>query len=323
MTMRALVTGGSGFVGNCLARHLLAEGHSVHLLVRPQYQTWRLENLAGHVDIHKACLLDAETVLNVVRTVRPEWVFHLATYGAYSDQIDETRILNVNVAGTATLLKACLETGFAAFVNTGTSSEYGFRNYAPPETECPDPNSYYAFTKASTTMLAKYLARKWNAHIPTLRLYSVYGPYEEPKRFIPNLVIAGLRHQLPPLVTANTARDFVFVDDVVKAYLLAARSEELNRGAVYNVGTGTQITIREAVAVIKDLLPIPVEPDWNSMPGRSWDTETWVADNRLIRKSLGWTPQYDFASGLRKTVTWFQDNPEILHFYQNRIQGGD
>jgi nucleoside-diphosphate-sugar epimerase len=208
------------------------------------------------------------------------------------------RILQSNIIGTATLLQACLKTGFEAFVNTGSSSEYGFKDHPPGEKEWLEPNSYYAVAKASATLFCRYTAQSLGLRIPTLRLYSVYGPYEEPSRLMPTLIVKGLENRLPPLVAPHIARDYVYVDDVVRAYLLAATEEEQELGAVYNVGTGVQTSLREVVDIACCTLGIAEEPKWGSMDNRIWDTATWVSDNRLVRQ--GWHPEYirqDFENG--------------------------
>jgi nucleoside-diphosphate-sugar epimerase len=153
--------------------------------------------------------------------------------------------------GTINLLQACLETGFESFVNTGSSSEYGFKDHAPPENEWLEPNSHYAVTKASATQFCRYTAQQYGVHVPTLRLYSVYGPYEEPTRLLPTLISRGMRGKLPPLVDGNVARDFVYVDDVKQAYLLAAQRTDVEPGAIYNVGTPVPTSIGEVVNIAR------------------------------------------------------------------------
>ncbi len=148
--------------------------------------------------------------------------------------------------------------------------------------------------------------------MPTLRLYSAYGPYEEPSRLVPTLIREGLRGRLPVLVDPSVARDFVYVDDVVDAFLAAAaRSSRDDPGAVYNVGTGRQTTVQEAVEVARRMLDVAVEPQWGTMPNRLWDTSVWVADNRKICAELGWRPRHTFEEGFRKTVAWFAQNPAL------------
>ena len=317
---RVLIMGGTGFVGANLTRCLVADGHEVHLLVRSGHDPWRLEGVRADLRFHRVELTDAEGLGRAVERIGPEWIFHLAVNGAYSWQNDVRQIVETNVLGTINLVEACRGRGFEAFVNTGSSSEYGFKRHAPAEEEWLEPNSHYAVTKAAATMYCRFAAQRHGARIPTLRLYSVYGPYEEPGRLIPTLITHGLDGRLPPLADPEVARDYVHVEDVIDAYLLAATRPGAEPGAVYNVGTGVQTSLREAVGVARRVLGLSAEPRWASMPNRVWDTNTWVADNRRIEGALGWRPRHDFESGFRATVEFFRENPPLHDFYRARLK---
>jgi nucleoside-diphosphate-sugar epimerase len=216
-------------------------------------------------------------------------------------------MLETNVRGTALLLDACRKTGFEAFVNAGSSSEYGYFDGAPSETERLQPNSDYAVTKAFASQFLRSTAQRHGLAVTTLRLYSVYGPWEEETRLLPTLIARGRTGALPPLVGADTARDFIYVDDVTEAFVLAASRPPAEPGAIYNVGTGVQTTIREVVEVARRVLDIAAEPVWGTMPRRPWDTSSWVADSRRIRKELGWEPGHTFEEGFRKMALWAND----------------
>ncbi len=306
---RVIITGATGFVGANLARRLLREGHEVHLLVRPNHAAGRIEEIRQDVRLQELQLHDAGAVTRVVSEIRPEWIFHLAAYGAYSRQIDLEQMVLTNINCTINLVNACLKTGFEAFVNTGSSSEYGFKDHAPAESDPLDPNSHYAVTKAAATMFCRYTAQSRRVHLPTLRLYSVFGPYEDPGRLLPALILRGLKGELPPLADPNVARDFVYVDDVVEAFLQAARVRTREWGAIYNVGTGVTTTLREVVNVARRVMNIGAEPVWNAMPNRSWDTNVWVSDNRKICSELRWQYRNDFEAGFRLMLDWFRQRP--------------
>lgn len=320
MSKRVIITGATGFVGANLARRLLHDGHAVHLLVRQGYAPWRIAAIADDVQIHEVDLCDPEKLGEIVRSIRPEWIFHLAAYGAYSSQTDLQQTVQTNITATINLVNACLQTGFAAFVNTGSSSEYGFKDHAPAENEWVEPNSYYAVTKASATLFCRYTAQRHGVHIPTLRLYSVYGPYEEPTRLMPALIMQGLQGKLPPLVNPAVARDYVYTEDVNDAFALAAAQPHQEPGAVYNVGTGIQTSLGEVVDVARRTLNISAAPQWGSMPDRSWDTSVWVANSHKIRDALQWKPHYSFEQGFRTMVAWFAEHPMVQAQYDTRAQ---
>ena len=303
---RVIITGGTGFVGANLTRRLLHEGHEVNLLVRQGYTSWRINDIGSDLRLHTVNLGDRDSLIRIVGKIRPDWIFHLAAYGGTALQNDCHQMVETNIVGTINLVEACLNTGFQAFVNTGSSSEYGFKDCAPTETEWLEPNSHYAVTKASASLFCRYIAQNHDVLMPTLRLYSVYGPLESSNRLLPKLITLGLEGKLPPLVSPETAHDFVYVEDVIDAYLLAAKTPSQEPGAIYNVGTGVQITLREVVEVARRAMRITVEPVWGSMPSRRWDTNRWVADNRKIEKALGWRPRHTFEEGFRQTVNWYK-----------------
>ena len=315
---RVLMTGGTGFVGANLARRLLRDGHEVHLLVRPGYSSWRVDEIADSVRFHEVRMTDARGVASHVRRVRPEWVFHLAAYGGSSWHTELRQMIAVNVTATSNLVNACMATGFEAFVHAGSSSEYGFKDHAPVETEWLDPNSHYAVTKAFASQFCRYVATAHKAPICTLRLYSVYGPYEDPRRLISALIVRGISGGWPPLVDPDIARDFVFVDDVADAFVRAASLGNRMCGAVYNIGSGKQMRIRDAVRTVRRILNVNARPQWNSMPNRVWDASIWVCDHARAQRDLGWKAQHSFAEGVRKTAAWFRECPSRILFYEQQ-----
>lgn len=311
----ALVTGAAGFIGANLARRLCCAntGH-VHLVVRPQSDLWRLADIQ-HAEIHEVDLTDQDSVRTLVQSVRPKFVFHTAAHGAYPFQSNLHRMLAVNLHATVNLLSSCLELGFTGFVHTGSSSEYGFKDHPPSEDEHVEPNSDYAVTKAAATLYCRYVAQSRALNVTTMRLYSAYGPYEEPRRLIPMLIAKGLVGELPDLVSPDTARDYIHVDDVVDACVVAAAS---GNGLVYNLGTGRQTTLAEAVATARKVMGIEAAPRWGSMTGRSWDTNTWISNPRRLASELGWEARLDFEAGLRRTMDWLRDTPGMLDVYRAR-----
>jgi dolichol-phosphate mannosyltransferase len=314
-----MVTGGSGFVGANLVRRLLTDGHQVHLILRPSHQPWRLREIAGDVRIHQIDMEDRELLRVALAAVKPDSVFHLAAYGAYSTQMDFNRMVSTNLLGTSALLEACISAGVGSFVQTGSSSEYGYQDHPAEETERLEPNSPYAIAKAAATQYCQWAARKNDLHAVTLRLYSIYGPYEEPDRLIPTLLMHGIEGRLPPLVSPRTARDFVYVDDAVDAMLETGKRKDLPRGAVYNVCTGIQTTLAEVVAHARALLTIEAEPQWSTMEQRVWDTDVWVGSASAMERDTGWKAAVDLREGLARTAAWFESHPEWSSFYREKI----
>jgi nucleoside-diphosphate-sugar epimerase len=303
--MRALVTGAGGFVGANLVRRLRHDGHEVHATSRPSGDHSRLAGL-DDVIVHEVNLGLPGAAGALVSDVSPEWIFHLAAHGAYSWQTDSRQICQANVLATMELVDAAERHSVKAFVHAGSSSEYGFRDHAPDEHERPEPNSAYAVTKAAATMYCSHRANAGGLPAVTLRLYSVYGAYEDSRRLVFALIRHGLEGRLPPLVSPETARDFVYVQDVCDALVLAAEKAAERAGEIYNVGSGHQTTLRELVDCVRDLLAIQIEPDWDTHPQRTWDTDKWCASTKRIAHELKWSARTGIAEGLAHTIAWMR-----------------
>lgn len=320
---RTLITGASGFVGANLARRLLRDGHQVHLLLRETHQPWRLEEISAECQVTLGDITDPDAVKRSMVTARPDWVFHLSAYGAYSSQTGFEKMIATNVIGCANLLDKSIEAGVEAFVNAGSSSEYGYQEQAAREDFRVEPNSHYAISKASAAHYCQFAARKFGFRATTARLYSIYGPYEEPTRLIPTLLIHALDGDFPPLVSPHTARDFVYVDDAVDALIRIVAEEKVVPGAIYNIASGAQTTISEIVGQTRALLDVSKEPVWGGMPARSWDTEVWFGDPAAIRRDLGWVAKTGLRDGLSLTVDWLRASPQLLRAYKQTILSGN
>jgi len=271
---------------------------------------WRLTDILPAVQVHPVDLRDREAVDRAIAAIRPHVIYHLAAHGAYSTQQDQQKIFATNIDGTVNLVAACARSGFRMMVNIGSSSEYGPKPGPIREDASLEPNSYYAVAKAAATHYCRHVALSRGLPIITLRPFHVYGPWEEPSRLVPTLALALLDGKLPPLVASATARDFVYVDDMVDACLLAAARPDRS-GEVLNIWTGTQSTLRDVVDISLTLSGVRAVPDWGSMPPRSWDTTAWVADPGRATSLLNFTARHDLRSGLARTLSWFDDHRSL------------
>ncbi len=306
--MRALVTGAAGFVGANLSERLLREGHEVHAVQHQDGDCQRMANL-NEIVVHDADLTVPGTADTLIERIAPDWVFHLAAFGAYSWQTETLRICATNLSATIELADAAERHGVLAFVHAGSSSEYGFRDHPPTEDERPEPNSAYAAAKAAATMYCRHIARVGRLPAVTLRLYSVYGAMEDRRRLISTLLREGRQGCLPPLVSPDTARDFVYAEDVCDAFLLAAMRARDVAGEIYNVGSGRQVTLRELVECVRELFEIPDQPQWGTHPPRTWDSDRWCASTELIARDLEWSAETPIEEGLRRTLTLAANDP--------------
>ena len=183
------------------------------------------------------------------------------------------------------------------------SSEYGWKRQPMRETDRPEPNSLYAAAKAAQTHLATLMGRRGPAAIVTLRLFSVYGPWEEPSRLMPTL-LRRARAGLPlEMAAPETAHDFVYVDDVLDAMTAAERLRGQG-GEVFNLGTGVQSTLRDVVDAVQAVVGSRSKVRWGAMPGRRWDTDRWQADATKARETLGWSARHTLRQGVARMAEW-------------------
>jgi nucleoside-diphosphate-sugar epimerase len=299
---RVLITGGCGFIGANLVRAELDAGSEVHLLLRPEARLWRLTDLAGDYVAHEADVRDAAAVRRVVAVVRPEVVYHLATHGAYPFQKDRTEVLATNLNGTLHLLDALAGRDYRALVHTGSSSEYGHKPGPMRECDVLEPRTDYAVSKASAALACLAAARRGEP-VTVVRVFSAYGPWEEPSRFVPYVLDCCMRGIVPRITAGVQPRDFVHVEDVVALLRLAARRPD-NRGRILHAGTGIETTVRQMAGRIAELTGGPA-PLIGSRAPRPDEPEHWVASIDETAARTGWRPRYAIDDGIRGMAAWW------------------
>jgi len=301
-----LVLGAGGFVGYNLFEALRALRPDVFAATHRLNAGWRLAQAALPASRLLVCDLNyAHSVRHLVETCRPRTVFNLAAYGAYPHQQDAELIYRTNFLSTQHLLEALRPSGFDAYVHAGSSSEYGLRAAAPRESDEALPNSHYAVSKLGNADLLKFYGKIHALPVVNLRLYSVYGPWEEPERLIPMLVERAREGKLPPFVAPGISRDFVYVGDALRAFAAAAsRLKPALYGESFNIATGARTTMADLAALARSEFAIAEEPAFGSMPNRRWDVEDWYGNPAKAAESLGWKAQVPLAKGLRATWEW-------------------
>jgi nucleoside-diphosphate-sugar epimerase len=192
-----------------------------------------------------------------------------------------------------------------AVVNAGSSSEYGYRDTPMAEGDRLEPNSVYAVAKAAQTHLCRLSAAQGVVPAVTFRLFSVYGPWEEPTRLIPTLLRRAQAGLPLEMAAPGIARDFVHVDDVLDAMLDFAGLER-HSGEVFNLGTGVETTLEGVVALVQEVVGRRCDVRWGAMPPRRWDHTSWRADTRHVRETLGWEARRTLEQGLRAFRAWME-----------------
>lgn len=307
--MKALVTGATGFIGACLVHQLIREGYDTHVFAREQSNCWRLQHVFPFISRHNVDLADFDAVKKTVSDVKPNLIFHLATYGGFAFQREWQNIFLANFMGTVNLVQACEKVGFDYFVNTGSSSEYGLKEAVMSEESTLTPVSDYGVSKAAATLYCQSEALQKNLPIVTVRLFSPYGPWDDSRRFIPWCVKEMMAGRKINLLTPDAVRDYVYIDDVVAFYLQLIQ-QSARAATIFNVGSGQQITIRalaEAIAACLDVQPTFNFGDNNK---RLTESPVWIAQIENAKK-VGWFPKTKLQEGLQKTVLWMKEHKEM------------
>ncbi len=291
-------------------RRLLGDGYEAHCLVRSPDVSWRLGDVIKDVRLHAADLCEKEAVEKVMQSVRPSHIFHLATAGVYGGVSGtDAYLMRTNVLGLVHLIEAANSVGYDCFINTGSSAEYGIKQNPMREDDVCEPVLAYGVSKLAATQYATYTARTRQRPVTTLRLFSPYGPFDDPQRFMAHSIVRSLNNQELSLGNPQSARDYLYVGDVIDAYLAAAQHISQVAGEVLNIGSGKEISIGEAAQIIQKKCKSTAPITWGSLEAkRPWESGRWQADIAKAKRLLGWEPKISFSSGLDSAIEWFRMN---------------
>ncbi len=298
-----LITGAAGFVGSNLVRYFVSQGIKIHIIIKKNSNLWRLKGVMNKIHVHYSDLNNKTNIKRIIKKIKPKTIFHLATNGAYSDQNNLIKIKESIFDSTFNLINECKKYKFNIFVNTGSSSEYGFKKKKMKESDVLVPNSYYSAFKSSVSLYCQFESINSNIQIITVRPFHVYGPFERPTRLIPVLIKKMLSNKKISLVSPKISRDLIHVDDLIRFYIKIANKKNLI-GEIFNLGSGKKYTIKDIYNSLKKLTGYKKKNLWNSMKNRSWDQTIWYSDMSYVRRKLKWKPKINLKNGLLKTVEW-------------------
>lgn len=332
--MRILVTGGAGFIGSALVRMLIEQTELVVLNFDKLTYASHPESLAGVADSERyhfvqADICDRAKLEQVLQQFQPDLVMHLAAESHVDRSIDgPAEFIQTNIVGTYTLLEACR----SYYKTLGQAQQRRFRLHHIStdevygslgktglfsETSAYDPSSPYSASKASADHLVRAWHRTYGLPIVMTNCSNNYGPFQYPEKLIPLMVNnALLGKSLPVYGNGQQVRDWLYVDDHVKALFLVATEGRL--GDTYNIGGSCEQTnltvVRQICALLEEL--VPTHPQSLAMGSAGFaDLILYVVDRpghdvryaidaSKIQRELGWQPLESFDSGLRKTVAW-------------------
>lgn len=295
---RLLVTGASGFIGARLCRRAAEAGALVHAVSRAPRDGNRV------LRWEQADLTDEAAVRNLVRRVEPEFVVHLASeVGGSRDVALVLPMLRANLLAAVNLMVAAVEGGRPRVVLAGSMEEPDFGD---PDAVAQSP---YAVAKWGQLAYARHFAALHELPVVHLRVFMVYGPGQlDLRKLVPYVTVSLLRGEAPRLTSGAREVDWVYVDDVVDAFLRAAVAREV-RGRSLDVGSGQVVSVRALVARLADL--VGGEVVFGAVPDRALE-RVRVADPEPAEAAIGWRPQTPLDGGLTRTVAFYRDHLEQL-----------
>jgi len=306
--MLVLVTGGAGFIGSNIVDSLLSKGHSVRIL--DDISTGRMENtkhLEGKIEIISGSISDKKTVDGAVEGV--EYIFHEAAQTSVVDSIKyPAKTWDVNIKGTKLLLNAAVKNNVKKVILASSANIYGSSPKLPKKEDMNvKTNSPYGNSKLMNEIMAKKYYEDDGLGCICLRYFNVYGPRQNPESGYSGVIskfIGSMVNGKSPLIFGDgkQTRDFIYVEDVVRANMIAMKSKI--GYDIFNVATGKETSINEIVDTLNDVLGTKLKPNYDEE--RMGDIRRSVADVSKAKKILGFEAKYSLKEGLKRTVEWYK-----------------
>jgi len=297
---KVLVTGASGFVGRHTLKYLLPKFDEVHGV----YNNRRVDD-SRDVQWHKANMFDAKDRRELINSVHPTHLLHLAWYaepGKYAHSL-----LNIDwLKASLNLIKNFKNHGGQRVVCAGTCFEYDFSYGFCSEYDTPKkPGTIYGVCKNSLQEILRHYSQQTGLSTAWGRIFYLYGPHEYPSRLVSSVVTSLLKDEYAPCSEGYQKKDFLHVDDVASAFVGLLDSEV--KGPV-NIGSGMPVAVKDLVLEIGRTLGKDNLIQLGARPTPESEPPMVLADDRRLRREVQWTPKYNLQSGLADTISWWQNN---------------
>jgi dTDP-glucose 4,6-dehydratase len=347
MSKRFMVTGGAGFIGSAVVRHLIANTQNEVAVVDSLTYAANLDSLSSvsgspRYVFERMDICDAVAVKELLRSFRPDVIMHLAAESHVDRSIDgPAQFIETNIRGTFTLLEAALSHQRA--LNGAARERFRFHHISTDEVFGSlgaegsfredtryQPNSPYAASKAASDHLVRAWHHTYGLPVVLSNCSNNYGSHQFPEKLIPLTILNCLEgKRLPVYGTGQNVRDWLYVDDHVAALMLIVERGKI--GESYNVGGNNEATnlavVKAICALVDELAPDPAigrrERLIEFVTDRPGHDLRYAIDAGKIRRELGWRPRETMESGLRKTVQWYLDNREWWERIRNGVYRGE
>jgi nucleoside-diphosphate-sugar epimerase len=283
---------------------LVSDGqHEVAVLLRASSRVWRIAEILPRVVRIEGSLDALEASRGCLTTFAPEVVIHLAWEGVGNTERNDVAQAE-NLGRTLALVRLAQEAGAQAWVGLGSQAEYG-PTEGPIREDAPTrPTTLYGVAKLAAGLFASQLCRDLAMRFAWVRLFSAYGPMDEPGWMIPTLIQKLLKGERPALTAGTQLWDYLYVDDAARAIAQVALNPRAS--GMFNLGSGRPETIRSIVERIRDAIHPGLPLGFGDIPFRPDQVMHLEANIGRLREATGWSPEIELDEGLRRTIAWFR-----------------
>lgn len=299
---RVLVTGATGFIGARIAERLRGGGHDVALLMRRPGDRDRASAIYPDCTLIRGDLARPDSYRDHLRSFAPDTVVHAAWHGVSgADRNDFAQV--GNIATAAALAAEAAAAGAKAFVGLGSQAEYGPHSRMLDENTETCPTTLYGHSKLTAYRVTQSLCRSTGMRHAWVRIFSTYGPRDNPGWMIPSLIAALQAGQKPPLTAGEQKWGFLFVDDAADAIMAVAQTDAAE--GVFNLGSSDAPLLRDTITLLRDRVAPGAALGFGEVAYRPDQVMHLQADIGKLARVTGWFPRVDLKTGLDKTVDWF------------------
>jgi nucleoside-diphosphate-sugar epimerase len=284
MASRLLITGAGGFVGAAIAKAAVAA---------------RLAPIANSISIERIDLADTHKVAMLMGSVRPDIVVHSAWEGV-GGPLRSGDIQFENIRTTVALADAAIASGTKKFVGIGSQAEYGRYDRRIVESDLPQPTMLYGAAKLAANHLVAQRCNEAGIAFSWLRLFSVYGPGDNPNWLIPSSAASLVRGKRPQCTKGTQKWDYLHIDDVASGVMAVVGNDEAN--GVFNLSSGDAISVRTIIEMIRDIAAPGLELTFGEIPFGPDQIMHLEGDNSRLRRATGWSPRVPLGEGLQQVV---------------------
>jgi nucleoside-diphosphate-sugar epimerase len=297
MGSRLLITGAGGFVGAAGAKAAVAAGDDVVALVRSSGS--RLAPIAKSILLRRMDLADARSVAELIGSVRPDVVIHSAWEGV-GGALRSDDIQLENIRTTVALADAAIAGGAQKFVGIGSQAEYGRYDRKIVESDLPQPTMLYGAAKLAANHLVAQRCSEAGIAFSWLRLFSVYGPGDNPNWLIPSSAASLVRGTRPKCTAGTQKWDYLHIDDVAEGVLAVARNDQAN--GVFNLSSGNAVSVRSIIEMLRDIAAPGLHLTFGDIPFAPDQIMHLEGDNRRLCEATGWSLEVPLGEGLKQVV---------------------